>query len=443
MTNTPQSMESEPLSLRAFSNCGILLSVSQGEGVIFRFNIVIHVRLWSYNGAVLGVCTLAFFATMAARLVLSPVVPLIGETFAVSNGAIGLALSGMWLAYAGAQFPSGLLADRYGERSVILVAVAGTAVASGLLAVAPSYEILLIGAVVLGGVAGLHYSVATSLLTRILPNTGSAIGFHTAGAPVAGLLIPMAAGAVGGWMGWRWAVGGGAVIALPAALLFLLVVEPTPPHRPNESIWTRLRDQALVGILMRRTIALPLGLSACGAFVWQATASFLPTFLVVYHGYSDAAAGVLFSVYFAVQGVIQPALGSLSDRIGRYPAAALAVGVGLGGYVVLVVGTGLWTVILGIAGAGIAMSWGVALLPVFMDHLDTDERSVGFGLIRTTYMVLGAGGSVVMGTAADVLGWASAMLTLVGLQGIMLGGILYAEYTTAPVDSDCSLHGSS
>ncbi len=434
MTNTPRSVEGEPLPLIEHSNWEIGGFVPHNDA-IFPPNVVCHVKLWSYNGAVLGVCTLAFFATMAARLVMSPVVPLIGDAFAVSNGAIGLALSGMWLAYAGAQFPSGLLADRYGERRIILVAVAGTAVASGLLAIAPSYEILLIGAVVLGGVAGLHYSVATSLLTRILPNTGSAIGFHTAGAPVAGLLIPMAAGAVGAWMGWRWAVAIGAVIALPAALLFVMVVEPTPPHRPDESIWARLRGRALVDLLTRPVIALPLGLSACGAFVWQATASFLPTFLVVHHGYSDPAAGALFSVYFAVQGLTQPALGSLSDRTGRYPAAALALGVGLGGYVVLIGGTGLGLTVLGIAGAGISMSWGAALLPVFMDHLAPGERSVGFGLIRTVYMVLGAGGSVVMGTAADAMGWVAAMAGLVVLQVAMLGGTLYAEYRTASIDA--------
>jgi len=60
---------------------------------------------------------------MAARLVISPVVPAISNAFGVSNAAIGLALTGMWLAYAAAQFPSGLLADRYGERSIILVSV--------------------------------------------------------------------------------------------------------------------------------------------------------------------------------------------------------------------------------------------------------------------------------------------------------------------------------
>jgi len=373
----------------------------------------------------LGACTLAFFATMAARLAISPVVPAIGDAFAVSNGAIGLALTGMWGAYAAAQFPSGLLADRYGERTIILVAVFGTAVTSGLLAVAPTYPVFLVGAVALGGVAGLHFSVATSLLTRTMPNTGSAIGLHTAGAPVAGALIPLAAGSVGVWLGWRWAVALGVVVALPAAVLFATVVRPIEPVRPEESVWSRLRVRPLLELLGRPPVALTAGLSVCGAFVWQATASFLPAFLIEYHGVGKPLAGALFSVYFVVQGLVQPTLGTLSDRIGRYPAAALALGAGVVGYGVLVLGPGLWIISGAVVCAGLAMSWGAALLPKFMDHLGDEERSAGFGLIRTAYMVLGASGSVVTGAVADLLGWGPAFLGLAVLLGGMLGVLLY------------------
>ena len=378
------------------------------------------VKLWSYQGAVLGACTLAFFATMAARLAISPVVPAIGDAFAVSNGAIGLALTGMWMAYAAAQFPSGLLADRYGERSIILVAVVGTAVTSGLLAVSPSYPVFLVSAVALGGVAGLHFSVATSLLTRTLPNTGSAIGLHTAGAPVAGVLIPLAAGSVGVWMGWRWAVALGGLVAAPSAVLFATVVRPMEPVRPEVSVWSRLRGRPLLELLARPPIALTAGLSVCGAFVWQATASFLPAFLIEHHGVAEPLAGALFSAYFGVQGLTQPLVGALSDRIGRYPAAAAAVAVGVVGYGVLVVGPGLWMIGGAVVCAGLAMGWGAALLPKFMDHLGDEERSAGFGLIRTAYMVLGAGGSVATGAAADLLGWGPAFLGL----AVLLGGML-------------------
>ena len=361
---------------------------------------------------------------MAARLVISPVVPSIGDAFGVPNGALGLALTGMWMGYAAAQFPSGLLADRYGERSIILVAVGGTAVASAMLAFAPTYPVFLVGTAVLGVVAGLHYSVATSLLTRTTDQIGTAIGIHTAGAPVAGVLVPMIAGAVGAGLGWRWALALGVVFALPVTALVLYVIRPRPPVRPDESVWSRLRPNILLNLLRRPPIFRTVLLSAVGMFVWQATASFLPAFLVAHHGFSAATAGALFSGYFLAQGLTQPGIGTLSDRIGRNAAASLAIGVGIVGYGLLVVGSGLATAVVSVSLAGLSMGWGAALMPKFMDHLDDHERSSGFGLVRTVYMMLGAAGSVVTGFVADLLGWDVAFLGLALLLVGMLAALL-------------------
>jgi MFS family permease len=362
---------------------------------------------------------------MAGRLVISPVVPSIGTAFGVPNGALGLALTGMWMGYAAAQFPSGLLADRYGERRIILVAVGGTAIANALLAFAPSYPVFLLGTAVLGTVAGLHYSVATSLLTRTTDKIGTAIGIHTAGAPVAGVLVPMAAGAVGAWLGWRWALALGTVFALPVTALVLYVVRPRPPVRPDQSVWSRVRLGPVMDLLRRPPIARTVGLSAVGMFVWQATASFLPAFLVAHHGFSEATAGALFSGYFLVQGLTQPGLGALSDRVGRDAAASLAIGLGIVGYGLLVWGAGLVVAVVSVSLAGLSMGWGAALMPKFMDHLDDHERNSGFGLVRTVYMMLGAAGSVVTGFVADLLGWNVAFLGLALLLVGMFGALLH------------------
>jgi len=89
----------------------------------------------------------------------------------------------MWTAYFCSQFPSGVLGDRFGERRVILVAVGGTAVASAFLAIAPLFPVFVVGTIALGAVAGLHYSVATSLLTRTYDEIGSRSASTTAAVP--------------------------------------------------------------------------------------------------------------------------------------------------------------------------------------------------------------------------------------------------------------------
>ena len=374
----------------------------------------------STNRIVLVATTTAFFVTMAARLAISPVVPAISAEFDVSNGQVGLALSGMWLAYALAQFPSGLLGDRFGERPVILVAVGGTAVASLLLALSPLFAVFLLCTVLLGGAAGLHYSVATTLLSRTFTNTGTAIGIHSAGAPVAGVIVPVVAAAVGSAFGWRLAVALGVAAAVPALGLVAVGLPRTAAARPEQPITDRVRPAALGELLSRPPIAGTLAMSVLGAFVWQGTASFLPTFLVEQRDYSAPLAGAVFSGYFLVQGAGQPAMGWLSDRIGRDAAMSVCMAAGVAGYALFVVGPGLGSVLVATVLIGIAMSWGATMLPKFLDYMAPEEEGLGFGLVRTSYMVFGASGSVGVGLLADQFGWTVTFLVLSGILGSVL-----------------------
>jgi MFS family permease len=368
-------------------------------------------RVWDYRVTLVVLCTLAFFATMVARLVISPVVPEIVDTFDSSSGILGLALTGLWMAYAFVQFPSGVLADRYGERRIILAAVGLTTVVSGLLALSPSMPIFIVLTLLLGGVAGLHYSVATTLLTRKLNNIGTAIGLHNSGAPLAGLIAPIAAAAVSQWLGWRAAIALGAVAALPVFILFQWKVRPTEPARPTQPMGDRFALKPVIELLSRRKIAFTALLAFLFEFIWQATASFLPTFLIAYHGYSVTFASTLFSAYFVIQGLTQPGIGSLSDRYGREEIGGLCAVLGIGGFGLLLVGSKLPVLLVGIVLVGVSMGWGAALLPRFVDNLSSAERGAGFGLVRTTYMMMSATGSVVIGTIADAAGWGVAFGT--------------------------------
>lgn len=248
---------------------------------------------WSREQTVLAAATMAFFVVMAARLAISPVVPAIATEFQVSTGEIGLALSGMWLSYALMQFPSGLLGDRIGERRVILIAVGGTAVASLFLALSSAFVAFLVWTVVLGAAAGLHFSVAITLLSRRFTNTGTAVGIHNAGAPIAGVIVPVAAALLWELFGWRYAVALGAITAVPAIVLVAAGLPARAPARPDQLLRERVRPGVLFELLARPSIAGTLVMSVLSAFVWQATSSFLPTFLIEHRGYSAPTAGAV------------------------------------------------------------------------------------------------------------------------------------------------------
>ncbi|OYR39468.1 MULTISPECIES: nitrate/nitrite transporter [unclassified Halorubrum] len=383
---------------------------------------------WRYRHTALALCTLAFTATMVARLAISPLVPRITARFGVTNATVGLALSGMWLAYALAQFPSGVLGDRYGERTVILTAVGATAVASLLIAASPSIAVFILFTVALGAGAGLHYSVATTFLAKQFDDIGRAIGVHVAGGPIAGLAAPPLAALVGSRYGWRAGILLGVAVAVPVFALFAWRVRPTEPIRPDQPMRERFALAPLLELLSRPPILYTTALATMGAFSWQATASFLPTFLDVGSGLSTALSALLFSLYFLVHGGTQPVTGSLSDRFGRDVTAMGTMSAGIAGYGLLVATArfdlGLGPTVAAVCLVGVAMSWGAPVQSRFMDLLSDAERGAGFGLVRTAYMVLGASGSVVVGTVSDVAGWGVAFGLLAGVMTLGLVTLL-------------------
>lgn len=373
---------------------------------------------WRYRTTVLVLCLLAFFVTYFARMAISPVIPFIAADFDVSNTQIGLALSGMWFAYGLAQFPSGVLGDRFGEKPVVLVAVGGTAIASLLLAFAPVFPVFVAIAVALGLVAGLHYAVATTLLSRTYEDIGRAVGIHSMGGPLAGLVAPVAAAWVGTRYGWRPAVALAIGVGVPIFAAFAWWVRPTEPRRPAQPMRERFEPDALLELVSRPAVAFTLAIAMLGTFIVQGLLTFFPTFLIDYHRYSATVAGSAFSAFFVVRTVGQFLLGDLSDRYGRDLAIGAAMLAGAFGVFAMVVGSSLLAIGVAVLLVGLGSSFFSALDPRFLDQLGDVERGAGFGLVRTVYTMVGAAGSVGVGVLADLFGWGTAFLVLAGLYAI-------------------------
>lgn len=372
---------------------------------------------WRYAHTTLALCTLAFTVTMIGRVVISPLVPVITADFGVSNTALGFALSAMWATYAMTQFPSGIFGDRFGEKRVITASIGLTGLSVLLLAASPSYHFFVLFTIVLGFGAGLHYTVATTYLAKQFDDVGRAIGFHISGGPIAGLVTPVAAALIAGRYGWRTGLLFGTAVAIPAFVLFVWRIRPTEPDRPDQPMRERIRPEVVLELLSRPSIVFTTVLSFLSTFVWQATTSFLPTFFADGQGLSPALASGLFSLCFVVHGLSQPAMGWLSDRVGRDPTAALTMGSGIVGYGFLAVGSEMVPFVIGAAFVGIAMSWGAPVQTRFMDLFTSAERGAGFGLVRTVYMTTGALGSVAVGGIADLYGWNASF----GLLAVVMG----------------------
>lgn len=355
------------------------------------------------------------FAQLGARFLLSPVVPLVLTDLSTSESWMGLALTGLWAVYALTQFPSGVLADRYGERRLLLGGLVGTAVGAGLIALAPTFPAYAAFVLVLGVGTGLFFAPATALLSRLFDERGEALGWLTAAGAFAGVAYPAVGGWVGVTYGWRVAVGLGAVVVAPLLVATVVYVPKLDPVRPDRRFAAAVDPGRLRGILGRPGVAYTVVLAVVVSFTFQSVASFLPTFLVQFRGLDPGTAGVAFGAVFGLSTLAQPVAGRVSDALSRDLAIAASVVVAASGLVVLLAVPGTVGTVLGVVVLGVGIAWPGVLQARFMDQFDDDERGYGFGLSRTTYMFLAAPGSVVVGSLAEAVGWVAAFGAVVGL----------------------------
>lgn len=355
------------------------------------------------------------FAQLGSRLMISPLVPAILEDFAISKSEIGVALTGMWAMYALFQFPSGLLAQRFGKTKVIVAAQVLTSVGGLLIAFAPGFQSFRVLVIFLGVGTGLYLSVAGSMLADLFEREGQALGFVTAGGAFAGLVAPLIAGYAVSIGHWRGAILAWTVLPFSVAVAVAYATRSGSEEvrRSNDSGTVDVR--AAVSLLGRPAILYTIALASITMFTWQAFASFLPTFFVEYLELSTAWSSVSFGVFFLFSALFQPIMGWASDRIGRdailFGCLLLTAG-SLG--VLLSAPADLLLLPVAVA-LGVGCSWAGVVQARFMDRLPSTNRGPGFGLVRTMYLLLGSLGSSVTGTLADTAGWVPAIGLLLAI----------------------------
>lgn len=374
------------------------------------------IRRWRYEETVLLLVVVANIAQLGARLVISPTVPEMIDAFEVTKSQIGLALTGMWAAYAIFQFPGGVFASRFGERRMLLVSMGIVGVASLLLSRSPTFFSFGVFVVLLGAGGALFFPAAGPLLSKLYENTGMAFGVVTAGAAIAGLVGPAVAGIVTTRFGWRVVPLLGAAAGLTTLGLVTYWIRPTVPNDPSLSLVNELRPgNRQFEILSRPPVAFSIAVAVAGAFTFQAFTSFFPTFLVEFHDYSVQRAGIAFGGVFLLSAFSQPVVGRLSDTFSRDIVIAAVMVITANGFALVLLASRAAPRLFAFGLLGVGISWFGVINARFMDALGDDERNFGFGLIRTVALLLGAAGSVITGTVADIAGWWAAFGLVVGL----------------------------
>lgn len=363
-----------------------------------------------YSGKQLNVHALGLVVSLAGVLVVAPLLPEIIDYFEITSAEAGLSISFMWACNALAQYPGGRFADRLSAGIVLFASQCVMIAGFLLLAIAVAFPVFVAGLGLIGIGYGMFETAGFVLLgTHFDEQRGRAFGVRDAAVNLGSALSAVLAVAVVGTTHWRDAF-------LP--VLVLLGFVTIGSHRLNRHTYTvsRVRlDLRTVGRRLfrsRQSYAVLLVMSV-SMFLWQGSASFLPTYLQTAKSLTSFEATVGFSLIFVVGAVVTPLAGTVSDYRTPIETAIAATGFGIVGLVLLVITESL----LGLAVALFAYAVGLtAIWPVMYVYLAdvlSDETLGGdLGALRTMYFAVGSLGPAYVGTMATRFDYSAAFASL-------------------------------
>ncbi|HAF10841.1 MAG TPA: hypothetical protein DCK98_12290 [Chloroflexi bacterium] len=303
--------------------------------------------------------------------------------------------------------PIGLLADRIGSRTVIVVGLVLTGLVSVALAQAGEYAQLLILLLALGIISGTYHAPAAALIARSFsPRVrGSAMGFHITGGHLSFFAAPLLAAYLATTTGtWRTPYLWFAIVPVVLGVLLWLVASPDRQTRAAADLWAPFREIrtviSTIGPLVSLSVAFQVGISAMFAF--------LALYLVDARGISPALAATAFG-FTQLLGVIgAPAGGWLSDRLGRRTPILISLGfIGPSVYLLTLVPNELLVIPLVIFGLAFSMR-GTATEVLVMDTAPADRRGAVLGAYYLAAQPIGGIATPIFGAIAGVTGIAAA-----------------------------------
>lgn len=404
----------------------------------------------------LVVAGLVWFLGKFIRYAFPPLFETLGDTYGVSRTILGLSFSGFMFVYALMQFPSGVLADRFGDIRVITIGSIVTTVGALALVVDLPFFVLAAAMVAMGLGTGTYKTVSVGLLSRAYPaRTGRVLGiFDTFGtfggvaAPAAVVLVitlPPLFGAP-----WRTLFLAAGLVSVVLTIAFAVRVPARlsamdqntadgetdggsklgTTDRQDEADsagrggGTSPGYQAYIRLFRQPQFVGFMAVTAIFGFGYSGAVAFLPLYLVSETALSAVTANLLFSVLFVVS-LVQIITGDTSDRVGTVPVIILMLAVATVGLVgilafadtagSLVLGGGV--VLLGIGAHGFRPVRSVYI----MELVPSTVAGGSLGIVRTMLMIANALAPAIVGYLSETVGFTIAFELLAGMLALGTG----------------------
>jgi predicted MFS family arabinose efflux permease len=379
----------------------------------------------------------AMMAIQASSLGFSPLIPFMKESWGMSYSQLGTFTGLYGLVALVMSLPAGLLAKRYGEKSVLSVGLLLATVGLLLVALAASYVQGLVARTLwLIGYRLAFISVVTAVAVTVPTRwRGNAMGLVGALTALATVMGSGFSSHMQMSVGWRLSMVGFGVLTLLAAAYFMYFYRPSKPAgvRPTTSRSGPAGLFSAFRIPIVWTIPL-LGLANAGGF---AATFFVPSVVRTQFHRGPETASTIIAAAYSLAIVLNPLCGWLADRFDRWLVMA--------GMTALMVPACFLMSSRDVYVFGTATAFLVALghsaanqvYPTAAGLLRGRDTGPIMGIVGLGSGIFGYLGPQALGWMRDYsggfdLGWRAVMCTTIGIALLMLHLKRYADAHPAP-----------
>ncbi len=364
------------------------------------------------------------------RYLMNYAVVYIGKDLALTATETGLILSSFFLGYALMQLPGGILADKFGAKRVLLVAVIVWSIFTGLTAVALTLGVMVVIRFLFGiGEGGFQPSASKIISTSFPVNERSkAMSIMLTSGGIMAMLVPIISAALLVTIGWRtfFVIAG----SLGAIIAFLYWKYVPKDEVAKESV-KGPHVKAILGILFKRPLmwSLVVAYFTIYAVNWGLN-SWMPKYLSDVRGLDLVSIGWLQMIPGAIQIIAMLIFGYLIDKldlkVNKFIGAICALV--LAGFLYLMFNAELIALFITYQSiVTLLLTFVMLLLPSFvLKRIPSDYAGTAMGMANTGGQLAGFVTPTLIGFMVDSFNgsYNAAMWLLVVISIICVGAIL-------------------
>ncbi len=383
----------------------------------------------THNRTRTAAVVLAGFCAFLTLFAPQPLLPLLAKAFHASAGEIGLVVTVSTIAVALTAPLTGIVADRFGRKNVIVPAAFLLAIPTILAGLSGSLWQLLFWRFWQGVFTPGIFAVTIAYITEEWEfGAGAAMSAYVSGTVLGGYSGRMVAALAASQFSWRWAfIALGVLNALGGVAIWAWL----PPGRKAESPRRRTGAQAVMRHFRNPRLLATFAVGFCVLFTLIATFNYINFYLAAPpFRLSTTALGFLFTVYL-VGALVTPLAGRLIDRLGHRVILAIGFGGGIAG-ICLTLLPSLPAVILGLALVCSGTFIGHSSASSYIGTVAREARASAVGLYVMFYYAGGSAGSALSGHFWNTGGW-PACVALVATAQVLTIATAVAFWKPAPV----------